>query len=801
MYFNTIGGGGGSASYEIDKSLRLRKSASARLSRSFTGSGYTTATISTWVKRSELNVGQSIVHSYATANDFFSIHFNAANQLYIYEDNNATDYGYIFNDVFRDPAAHFHIVVVLDSTNATAADRFRCYINGVRLTSINTNYGDVPLNYSFRMFNSTFSNYIGYNQDQNAYFDGYVSEFNFIDGLALDASAFGEFNVETGQWVPKKYSGAYGTNGFYLDFKDNSNLTNLCLDKSGNGNHWTATNVSLTAGTTYDSILDTPTNNFATLNPIDTHTGSVVSNGGLTQTATAGRRAAASIRIQTGSKIYAEFINSSAHNSSIGIGFGVSHDSVPNSGEYNAVGSYHFYASNGAYIINNGTLTAIASETNVANQTYQVAADASNGKVWIGQNNVWWDSTGGSTGNPSTGANPTFTIDPSGFKIFSFIDSYISMAWDVNFGQRGFNFTPPTGYKALCTKNLPIPTIINPQSHFDAITWVGTSTSAARTFTGLQFKPDLVWGKVRSAAGSHTLFDSVRGTGKTLRSNTTDSEVANEPGGYVSSFNSDGFSTTPGSIDNWYWNLTGGSFSGWLWKAGGAPVSNTAGSITSQVSANQQAGFSIVTYTGNANLSATVGHGLGVAPALVIVKLLNGAGGSWQTYHRSIGPSAALYLDLTLPSQTASGFWNNTPPTTSVISIGNSGSANVSAGTHVAYCFAEVPGYSKIGSYVGNGSTDGPFVWCGFKPRFVLIKRTDVAANWVIYDTSRDKLNPMKSDLYPNLALAEDVGGPVLDFVSNGFKVRAAGPTHNAAGGTYIYYAVAEAPFQYANAR
>jgi len=329
-----------------------------------------------------------------------------------------------------------------------------------------------------------------------------------------------------------------------------------------------------------------------------------------------------------------------------------------------------------------------------------------------------------------------------------------------------------------------------------ATTYTGTGASASisNAVNGVSFQPDFVWAKGRSVAYNHYLFDSVRGALKELYSDSTSAESTGTQ--TLTAFNSNGFTlgTNTGT------NQSAATYVGWQWKAGGAAVSNTAGSITSQVSANVSAGFSVCTWTGT-NANATIGHGLGVAPAMYITKQRS-ASGDWFVYHQSIGATKGLFLELT-NAATTNTYFNNTAPTSTVFSIGSGvGGLNASGVTQVTYCFAPVAGYSAFGSYTGNGSADGPFVYLGFRPRFVLIKRTSAAQSWQLHDTSRNPYNSADSYLSPNSSNAEaaDVV-PALDILSNGFKVKTSNITWNGSGDTYIYACFAENPFKFANAR
>lgn len=337
-----------------------------------------------------------------------------------------------------------------------------------------------------------------------------------------------------------------------------------------------------------------------------------------------------------------------------------------------------------------------------------------------------------------------------------------------------------------------MPIINRGDDYFQAGTYTGNGSTL--TITGLRFQPDFVWIKGRSGATDHALYDAVRGVQKRLESNTTDAEVTSDGG--VTAFTSDGF--TVGSLAQV--NTNGATYVYWAWKANGAGSSNTAGSITSTVSANTTSGFSIVTYVGTNAIGATVGHGLGVAPQMIIIKNRSSAE-AWPVYHTSIGATKYLVLNTTAASATATTPWNNTAPTSTVFTIANWNALNENGSNHVAYCFAPVAGYSAFGSYTGNGSADGVFVYTGFRPRYLLIKETGNVNSWEVYDTARNEYNVQTQRLFPNDSQAEATTNPSLDILSNGFKCRAGNTGINRSGGTYIYMALAENPFKYSLAR
>jgi hypothetical protein len=324
-------------------------------------------------------------------------------------------------------------------------------------------------------------------------------------------------------------------------------------------------------------------------------------------------------------------------------------------------------------------------------------------------------------------------------------------------------------------------------------TGTGASLAVANTVNGVNFQPDFVWVKGRSGATDHALYDSVRGTTKDLVSNATSAETTQATG--LTAFGSTGF--TVGALAKM--NTSAATYVGWQWKAGGTAVSNTAGSITSSVSANTTAGFSVVTWTGT-NANATIGHGLGVAPAMYITKQRS-ATGDWFVYHQSVGATKGLFLELT-NAATTNTYFNNTSPTSTVFSIGGGvGGLNASGVTQVTYCFAPVAGYSAFGSYTGNGSADGPFVYLGFRPRWLMIKASSFAGeSWYLFDTTRNTFNVIGEALVANQTSAE-FSFVMLDVLSNGFKARTTNSLCNTSGATYIYMAFAENPFKYANAR
>ena len=337
----------------------------------------------------------------------------------------------------------------------------------------------------------------------------------------------------------------------------------------------------------------------------------------------------------------------------------------------------------------------------------------------------------------------------------------------------------------------------------NATTYTGNGGTLTVTngAAGASFQPDFVWVKNRSGAYDHILGNSVIGVNKNLFSNRTTAEITNNNGGYISAVNSNGFTVITGSSTATDTNTNGDSYVGWQWKAGGTAVSNTSGSITSQVSANTTSGFSVVTYTGNGTSGATIGHGLSAVPSMIIVKSRSAVGG-WPVYHITNGATQYINLQTTDAVASSVGLWNNTSPTSSVFSVGNDSWVNTSARTYVAYCWAPIAGYSAFGSYTGNGLADGPFIYTGFRPRFVIIRATNDICHWTIEDSSMNPYNVTNTSLYADASTAQNTTIMNLDFLSNGFKCRnVLANESNVSGYNYIYAAFAENPFKYANAR
>ncbi|AXH71765.1 hypothetical protein P022_gp42 [Pelagibacter phage HTVC022P] len=329
-------------------------------------------------------------------------------------------------------------------------------------------------------------------------------------------------------------------------------------------------------------------------------------------------------------------------------------------------------------------------------------------------------------------------------------------------------------------------TIKKPSDYFNTKLYSGSGS--VQTISGVGFEPSFTWIKNRSYTHNHVLANAVRGSNKSVNSNTTDTETEDSANGYIMSFNSDGF-VLDGSNYGWT-NNNSSNYVSWNWKASGSGSANTDGSINSTVSANTTSGFSIVSWTGTGS-NATVGHGLGSAPKMIIFKRLDSAD-DMTIYHTSLGATKKIDLNNTGASSTVSSVFNDTAPTNSLIYVGTNGRTNASGGSYIAYCFAEKTGYSKFSSYTGAGS-NLPFIYTGFKPAFIMIKSSDGAYPWSMYDVKRLGYNVYNSRVVADDNIAEQ-GSQHLDILSNGFKLRTAGAGENGSGGNFIYMAFAEEP-------
>ncbi len=800
IYNNAIAGASGAQTtlQLISRSLRFNSADSAFLSRTPASAGNRkTWTWAGWVKRS---AGSYVPLLFArdpslSGWQYFFLATINADKILIETGSHVVLYT---EALYRDFSAWMHVVFAVDATQATATNRLKLYVNGLEVTSFSTDGRSNITQNVDGYINSTNAHRIGSSYSDTRFADGYLADIHFIDGQALTPSSFAETNATTGQWVPKAYTGSYGTNGFRLDFSDNSAATATTLGKDRAGsNNWTPNNFSVTAGADNDSLVDTPTSygtgnsggdvrgNYATFNPVAAGLGTL-SNGNLDVAASGSHGTRnATIGVSSG-KWYAEFNLPTAAVCGLGI---TSRNTAYATWPDNTAGNYWFYFDGGTKYFYPGGGTQATSGGAPATGIWKIALDLDSGKCWLGTGSIWYDSAWNQTGNPTTGANPTFSSLPAA-TYFMFVETQIGASWQANFGQRPWGQTCPSGFKALCDTNLPAPTIARPSTVMDVVLWSGDGTANRSITLPGGFSPDFVWTKMRNAANQHLLYDAVRGATLALATDNTNAETTRST--TITSFDSSGF-TTGSSADT---NGSGNTYVGWCWDAGSSTVTNTQGSITSQVRANASAGFSIVSWTGNGTAGATVGHGLGAKPFLRIIKRRDATSTiGWMTFHESASSSY-----FTLNSANAATPASEAAPTSSVFSLPADANSNASGGTYVAYCFAPVAGYSSFGSYTGNGSADGPFVYTGHRVRWLLVKNATNGGSWVLHDTTRSTYNVSGQELLPDSSGAEYTFTR-FDFLSNGFKGRSTNNASNTNGDIYIYAAFAENPFQYARAR
>ena len=810
-------GASAAGAYEIERSLKFNSGDNTRLTRTPSSSADDQKqTYSFWVKRTVLDEYHYVYTAWNGSNTD-RIGFRNSSTLFMeFKDGIDTEGEWYSAKLFRDPSAWYHIVVAIDTTLGTPSHRMRAYANGVEITD--WSYEDeVDQNYNLAGFGQSgkyhaFGAYTNSGSSTHNHFNGYIADFHFIDGAQKVPADFGKTDAVTGEWVPIEYTGSHGSEGFYLNFSDNSNTTSgtLGADSSSNSNDWTPENF-----VTGDSVLDSPTNNFATLNPLVLSPNITFTEGDLRANFTSTHRTAfSSIGVSSGKWYFEGYAVSNTHpkwtiglidikNQTIkqvddGSNFFVG-DNMHTNGDF--VGLYYDdLKKNGSDVTTN-----IFPDTITNGEICGVAFDLDNNKIWFSHKGVW---ANGSATNSTTldASNHDTTLTANETYAPAFCGE--TCVWHTNFGQDSsfagavtaqsnadggglgnFYYPVPSGFKALCTANLPEPTIKNGSDYFNPVLYTGNNYQGTRAITGLDFDPDMLWFKSRSNATAHILFDSVRGyaADKELRPEENQAEGGEDTAqyGYTTAL-SNGFNLVTGTggdpDGNAALNVNGYTYLTWAWKESAVP------------------GFDIVAYTGTGS-SRTVSHNLGVAPEMMIIKNRDNSY-NWAVYHSGLDfpTKDVIYLDLDEAANAHDSSFDNTVPTSSVFTVGNYNLVNASGDGHIAYLFASVEGYSRIGKYIGNGDDDGTFIYTGFKPAAIIIKRTDAAEDWWMWDNKRNPDNPIDKNLYINTSSAE-ADEDCADFLSNGFKLRLDNDNWNASGGTYIFAAFAETPFKYATAR
>ena len=807
------------------RSLRMQD---ARLTRTPSSTGNPKKwTFSAWLKRT--NLGQSYIFGgspLASGYDgIAAIYFNGSDQLHTYYDTSGSNpYGAVDDGsrLYRDLGSWYHLCWAVDAENTI----HKIWINN---NLVSTNTGRYPPNFTYGLNNSGDEMVIGdgsWDSYGSPNFNGYMAEINYLDGQYLEPDSFAE--TKNGVWIPlKDPSLTYGTNGFRLQFLatgTSADSSGIGADTSGQGNHFALT--SLAAG---DVVLDNPENNFATLNLLD-KSGGTFTEGNLRYDTSSWDMATGTVLLPSGKWYYevrVDAYNASANAFSVGIiqtnkirGSGNSYYWSHSSWSTSSQGYLYGVNVNGTteYKISAGSATSLSSHPDIVQgSVIGIFIDLESDTT-----SIKYNIDGGTPFELFTSMQDVdYTIGVSDYlaqltfnfgQDSTFVGQETAGGNTDGNGKGDFHTALPSGhtdYLAICSANLSDPTI-GPQTdtqaddHFDTILRVGHGSSGGST--PANFKADWIWEKVRSASYSHYLIDSSRGivdgSTQVLITNTTNLETTGNwykpPTSSSLEFNTNDWASSFSLVD-------------WIWKAnGGTTTTNDAsstsiGTIDSVFQANTTSGFSIVTYTGTGS-AGTIRHGLSVAPSMVIIKSRTGASvPNWVIGQDQSGFTGQLYFDAGAFSSN-SGSFNNTAPTSSVVSINTDSTVNQSTATYVMYCFANVEGYSKIGSWIGNGSTNGTFIHTGFRPAWIMLKRTSDSGGWQMLDNKRNTFNPVDNYLLPNLSLYEIDGSTLspsigIDFLSNGFKLRTTENVYNANGNTYIYLAFAEQPFKFSNAR
>tara|TARA_B100000287_G_scaffold377612_1_gene379498 strand:+ start:2935 stop:5358 length:2424 start_codon:yes stop_codon:yes gene_type:complete len=805
--FDTVTRGGASAAgeFEVERSLRFNSADSANLSYTPSSDGNKQKfTFSLWHKKTYGTdpTGSKVLFSayagvggagnYGT--DRITIMQSGSIQVEFYNQSNGSHQGeWRSAQYIKDVSGWYHIVVAIDSTQSTQANRMKLYINNKQITT-----WDVDSSSSFSqnasMYgwnNSGHIHHIGSyayqeNSTGSSYLDGYISDFYFIDDQQLTPSSFAETNSDTGQWLPKKYVGTYNAQSYHLTFSDNTGTTATTLgkDSSGESNNWTPNNLSVAAGNGCDSVIDTPTNNFPTyLSTQGPYDGSgaedvvaTFSNGNL-DTVTGGTgtyaQAYTTMAFPTTGKWYVETAMTSNYDFYAGVGaFHESKNQTPTDARVGV----DFYSGDGFKNDTGGSTTGIdlgfSQWDNSGGMVLGIALNMDDNEATFYRDNVAASSAISFTWSAKDKEKIFFYANDGGGAVSS------TTTW-VNFGQRAFatsNGEPPSGYKRLCSKNLPEPTIKDPSEYFQVMTWTGTD---ANQNYSLNHTSDIFWGQRRNSDHHWQQFDSTMGDGYALSLNNNYAKYTF--GGHA--FGTDQISIPYSTSDYYSLSDSGDTYVGYSWKE----------SATS--------GVDVVEYTGNGS-ARTINHSLNAAPEFIIVKRLD----STSNATAFVRNDRKILLNSTTGSNDDANYWNDTDPTSSVFSLGSDTDVNATGGTYRAYCFAPIAGFSKIGEYIGTGQSSGNqgvFVYTGFKPAFILIRNILSTGNWAINDHKRDVNSTWGNDasLYLNLADDETTSSSLnVDFLCNGFKLRSDNSHYNGNGDTYKYVAFAERPFKYANA-
>jgi len=768
-------------------------------------------TISTWFKRSKLGAEEGLWAVDATGS---YCRFEASGAIRIRQYNGIINA--ITTAFFRDTSAWYHLVVAWDMDNSTAADRIIIYVNGVRQTLATYHAPTTSETSNVNADGRTLHIGSSYSSGAAQYFEGYMADFNFVDGSVLAPTEFAE--TKNGVWIPIEPAGlTYGNNGFRLQFANSAvssaSSSTIGADTSGKARHFTSAGIVAS-----DCALpDSPENNFSTLNTLD-NVDLVLAEGNL-KTTGAGNSfdtVRSTFAMSSGSWYVEFYVHAGTGNGNNNVG--ISTQSEPLSGitGSNFLGSsatsYGYAGNDNVY--NSGN---VINSTDVTYEAGDIIGVTFTGSVlkWY-KNNSLIATVSSIPANDYCFTTNSYSTSMGVIANFGQDDTFagaISSAGNTDGNGNGvFKYTPPSGFLALCTANLPEPTI-SPNSstkatdHFDISLYNGNNS--VLSISDLDFQPDWVWIKRRNANGHGQMWqDSSRGSSKYLNSASSNGEGNKD---WFRSFDDDGFTVSHSTTDDETtseWNVSGGTYVGWSWKANGATTttndasSTSVGTIDSVFQADTDAGFSIVTYTGfsGADGTATVAHGLGVAPEMIIHKARTRAGGWWTQVPKFL-TNAGHFIELngTGAQTDLNSYGTMNVPTSSIFTINGVDGVGGEAANYVAYCFASVEGYSKIGSYIGNANNDGAFIYTGFEPAFVIARSID-GSSFYMFDNKRTGFNGANYNMFVN-GSGEEASSSFIDLLSNGFKFTGRGNSDPNKNEIHIYMAFAKSPFKYANAR
>ena len=783
----------GSSGYTINNSARFDDARVTYLKKTdtaTTAAGRKKFTISCWIKTDVFTSGSAAIFR---AEDF-QITLENTGKISLFHNPNTMR----TSQQLRDANHWYHLVFAVDTTQSTASNRGKIYVNGVLSPSENTDYPAENGN----ALAASGAQYIGSNfTPGGAIMKGNIAEYHFLEDIVATPADFGETG-DYGEWKPKQYTGSYGTNGFYFDFADSSALGN---DVSGNDHDFTTVGLAAT-----DQLLDSPTNNFPRFNRLRGKSPSVFQGGLLTETSTNTdtRSVDTNFEPQSGAwyvevLIKVDGANSGQNATNVGVAnrdflTGDSFQGHENGVSYQMDGTKYLDTTNSAYGASyaSGDVIGIAYDIDNDNITFyknnaaqpQLTSgfDLTNGRVVVATNS---SSATGQRYGINFGQDSSFAGEKTA-----------GGNSDAN-GIGDFLYAVPSGYLALCNSNLPEPAIV-PTDYFNTVLYSGTGSNQDIT-TG--FQPNLTWIKNRGSDDPNTLFDSVRGVLKSFDTGSTASEATTANS--LTAFNSDNFTVGSSNTVN---NGNSNTYVSWNWKAGTSVSGNSTGAgddIAYTGSVNTDAGFSIIKYGGNGTTGHQIPHRLGVVPDMIWIKNITTQ--SWNCWfpNTSMGGTKMMQLDNTGAASTQQ-WLNSKMPTSTVVELEAGAATNTRDGSsnpqpYMMYSFKSIPGFSKFDEYKGNGSVDGTFVHCGFLPSFVLIKVTGLSdERWMMYDNKRDPVNFVSKRLVADDNNVESSGsGQSLDFLSNGFKLRANQASINSAGYYYVFMAFAETPFKYSNAR